>query len=123
MDSFKRTLHYLLCLSISFSPGVFLQAANADSIDDYMVSFETIDCDGQIGMGLVQITEIYRINPYKCPGGDQMAQLLTKNEGDKGATGIFLIAPEEVKSIQEEVKVWQAAKRQQLLNTERIIID
>jgi len=123
MSSLKRAVSYLLCMLVFCSPGIFLQAANADSIDEYMISFETTDCDGQIGMGLIRITEIYRINPHQCPGGEQVAQLLTKSESGQGPAGVFIISPAEVKVIREEVKVWQAAKRQQMLNTERIIIN
>ncbi len=123
MCSFRRPLSYLLCVLIPFFPGIFPEQANADSIDDYVISFETTDCNGQIGMGLVKITEIFRINPYQCPGGERAAQLLTKTEDSESPASVFIISPEEVKLIREEVRAWQAVKRQQLLNTERIIIN
>jgi len=103
--------------------GTVGSAAHASSIDDYVISFETTDCDGRFGMGMIRITDIYRINPHRCPNGRQLAQLVTKGEDSNGPAGMFLMSPEEMKSIREEVKVWQAAKRQQMLNTDRIVID
>ena len=123
MDGLKQTRRLLVGVLICCLPALFLVPANAESIDDYMVSFETMDCDGQIGMGLIRITEIHRINPHKCPDGTAMAQLLTKSENGSGPGGLFNISPTEVKVIREEVKAWQAAKRQQLLNTDRLIIN
>ena len=115
-----NVLQYTLLVAVFFQ---FSGLASADSIDDYVVSFETTDCDGQIGMGLLKITDINRINPYRCPDGKQLAQVFTRKTEGISAANIFIISQQEVKVIREEVKVWQAARRQQLLNTDRVIIN
>ena len=56
-------------------------ALAADFPGELKVTFRTSDCDGAVGMGSVNVDHISRIQPYDCPNGRKLKQVLTRTPG------------------------------------------
>lgn len=96
-------------------------SAVADS-DAYQVTFETLDCNGDIGFATVGVDQIYKIQSAGCAGGDgkPLKQLLVHDNA--GSYNVYTLSQEESVNINKEIKAYMDARRGILERSEAIIV-
>jgi len=84
------------------------------------VTFQTRDCSGATGLASVNVDRITRIQPYNCPDGQQLKQVLTRSEGGVGEA--FLITADEGVKLQAQIQHIMDARRKALEQQKPVII-
>ena len=92
----------------------------ADFPGPLKVTFRTTDCDGATGMGSVDADRVSRIQPYRCPNGSLLRQLLV---GSAGSYEVFTITEAEAANIEAQVQHIMDARKKALEQTKPIILD
>lgn len=83
------------------------------------VTFQTTDCNGATGMANVNADAVSRVQPYACPNGKALKQVLTR--AGSGTGEAFLITAEESVKLQAQIQRVMDA-RQKALEQQRPII-
>ena len=96
-------------------------ALAADFPGELKVTFHTSDCAGVAGLGSVNVDHISRIQPYDCPNGRKLKQVLTRAPG--GTNEIFTISSDEALKIEAQIQRIMDARQKALEQTKPIIIE
>lgn len=96
-------------------------AAAADFPGPLKVTFRTTDCDGATGLGSVDADRVARIQPYACPGGAKLKQLLVHSPS--GSYEVFNVTDDEARNIEAQVQSIMAARKKALEQTRPIILE
>ena len=84
------------------------------------VTFRTSDCDGATGLGSVNVDHITRIQPYSCPNGHRLKQVLTHTQG--GTNEAFTITEDESLKLEAQIKQIMDARQKALQDSKQVII-
>lgn len=98
-----------------------LTAPAADFPGPLKVTFRTTDCDGATGVGSVDADRVSRIQPYACPGGRALKQLLVRTAS--GSYEVFTVTADEALNIEAQVQSVTEARKKALEQTKPIILD
>ena len=112
-----KTLSPMILLALA------LAAASANAADFpgiLKVSFQTTDCSGATGLANVNVDHIGRIQPYDCPNGRKLQQVLTRSPTGIGEA--FLISPEESARLQARIQQIMDARQKALEQQKPIVI-
>lgn len=109
-----RPLLALLLLAIA------LPATAADYPGTLKVTFRTTDCDGATGLASVNADAVTRIQPYTCPNGRQLKQLLARGAG--GMNEAYTLTAGESEKLEAEIERVMAARRKALEQNKPVII-
>jgi hypothetical protein len=93
----------------------------ADFPGELKVTFRTVDCSGASGLGSVNVDHINRIQPYSCPDGRKLKQVLTRIPG--GANEVFTITEDESVKVEAQIQRIMDARQRALEQTKPIIIE
>jgi hypothetical protein len=110
-------------LSALFSPVLMLCvpiAWAADFPGTLKVTFQTTDCSGATGLASVNVDYIARIQPYDCPNGRKLKQVLTRAPAGIGEA--FLISGEESTRLQTRIQQIMDARQKALEQQKPIVI-
>lgn len=97
--------------------------AKADITENYTISFETTDCDGSYGLGVVALSDLVRINPYRCASGEILHQVLSRSHSISGSYEAYTISSRELKIIKQDIEAWRKAQRKLLEKGASVIIE
>jgi len=111
-----RNISAAFLLSIAL-PVVFA----ADFPGELKVTMRTNDCDGSSGMGSVNVDHISRIQPYACPNGRKLKQVLTRTPA--GAYEVFTITEDEAIKVEAQIQRIMDVRQKALEQTRPIVID
>lgn len=99
----------------------------AGGLSDSQVTFQTTECNGDIGFASVDLEKIWRIKSAGCSVPDkpdqQLMHVLVKSTTGLVKYEVFTVDPEEAKSIQAQIKAHMAAKRKALEGGDTVIIE
>lgn len=84
------------------------------------VTFRTSDCTGAVGLGSVNVDHVTRIQPYDCPNGRKLKQVLTRTPG--GTNEVFTITDEEALKVEAQIQRIMDARQKALQDSKKIII-
>ena len=93
--------------------------------DDYLVTFQTTDCNGDIGFASVGIDKIYKIETMKCdpPHGEEIRKhVLVSSRTDVTEYDVFTVSGEEAERISSEMKEYMRIRRDLLKRSDGVII-
>lgn len=93
----------------------------ADFPGPFKVTFRTTDCDGTTGMGSVDADHVTRIQPYACPGGRALKQLLVRSPS--GSYEVFTVTADEALNIEAQVQSVTESRKKALEQTKPIILE
>ena len=85
------------------------------------VTFRTSDCTGATGLGSVNVDHISRIQPYDCPNGRKLKQVLTRTPG--GTNEVFTITDDEALKLEAQIQRIMDTRQKTLEQTKPIIIN
>jgi len=85
------------------------------------VTFRTSDCDGATGLGSVNADHITRIQPYDCPNGRKLKQVLTRTPS--GTNEVFTITQDESVKLEAQIQRVMDARQKALEQTKPVIIN
>jgi len=108
-----------LFASVLLALGVAIANA-ADFPGVLKVSFQTTDCSGATGLASVNVDHITRVQPYTCPNGRKLSQVLTRPPAGTGEA--FLITPEESVKLQARIDQIMDARRKAIEQQKPVII-
>lgn len=98
-----------------------LTAPAADFPGPLKVTFRTTDCDGASGMGSVDADRVTRIQPYACPGGRALRQLLVRSPS--GSYEVFTVTDDEALDIEAQVQSVMESRKKALEQARPVIIE
>lgn len=96
-------------------------ALAADFPGTLKVTFRTSDCDGASGLGSVNADHISRIQPYNCPNGRKLKQVLTGTPN--AMSEVFTITEDEAVKLEAQIQRVMDARQRALEQTKPIIIN
>jgi len=85
------------------------------------VTFRTSDCSGASGLASVNVDHISRIQPYDCPNGRKLKQVLTRTPGS--ANEVFTVTAEEAVKLEAQIQRIMDARQKALEQTQPVIIN
>ncbi len=103
-------------LLIAASPPVLA----AGIVGPIKVTFQTTDCSGATGLASVNADAVSRVQPYSCPNGKALKQLLART--GSGAGEAYLITAEESVKLQAQIQRVMDARQKALEQQKPIII-
>jgi hypothetical protein len=83
-------------------------------------TFRTSDCAGATGLGSVNVDHITRIQPYDCPNGRKLKQVLTRTPA--GTNEVFTITDDEALKLEAQIQRIMDARQKALQDSKQIII-
>jgi hypothetical protein len=98
-------------------PAVFA----ADFPGEFKVTLRTTDCAGASGMGSVNVDHISRIQPYACPNGRKLKQLLVRTPA--GANEVFTVTEDEAVKVEAQIQRIMDVRQKALEQARPIVID
>lgn len=107
-------LQFTLCLSL-----LPLSVSQAMDTQVLKVTFRTTDCSGATGLASVNVDHIARTQPYDCPNGRKLKQVLTRSPGVNEA---YTIAEDEAPRLQAQIQRAMDARQKALETNKGIII-
>jgi hypothetical protein len=110
----SRTLLAALLLALA------LPAVAADYPGTLKVTFRTTDCDGATGMASVNADAVTRVQPYTCPNGRQLKQLLARSPA--GTNEAYTLTADESAMVETEIRRVMDARRKALEQGKPIVI-
>jgi hypothetical protein len=119
--AWSRAMKPQVLLTLFAFTALPLAAAAADFPGPLKVTFRTTDCDGATGMGSVDANWVARIQPYTCPGGRALKQLLVHTAS--GSYEVFTVTADEALNIEAQVQSVTEARKKALEQTKPIILD
>lgn len=84
------------------------------------VTFQTTDCSGATGMASVNADAVSRVQPYACPNGKALKQVLTR--AGSGSGEVYLITAEESVKLQAQIQRVMDARQKALEQQKPIVI-
>ncbi len=84
------------------------------------VTFQTTDCSGSTGMASVNADAVSRVQPYACPNGKALKQVLT--HAGSGTGEAYLITTEESARLQAQIQRVMDARQKALEQQKPIVI-
>lgn len=100
--------------------GLPLAAAHAaDYPGPQQVTFRTMDCNGATGLGNVPVDRVSRIQPYDCPNGRKLKQLLTRGASMNEA---YTLAEEDAAKLEGQIERVMESRRKALEQSKPVII-
>jgi len=96
-------------------------ALAADFPGALKVTFRTSDCAGAAGLGSVNVDHITRIQPYDCPNGRKLKQVLTRTPN--ATNEVFTITDDEALKLEAQIQRIMNARQKSLEQTKPIIIN
>lgn len=106
----------LFALLLSLSPW---SASHAMGTEILKVTFRTTDCNGTTGLASVNVDHIARTQPYDCPNGRKLKQVLTRSPGLNEA---YTMAEDEAPKLEAQIQRAMDARQKALENNKGIII-
>lgn len=110
------THRLLFVLLLFLSP---LGATQAMGTDIIKVTFRTTDCSGATGLASVNVDHIARTQPYDCPNGRKLKQVLTRSPGLNEA---YTMAEDEAPKLEAQIQRIMDARQKALETNKGIII-
>jgi hypothetical protein len=104
------------CIALLVTP-----ALAGDYPGEMKVNFRTMDCDGAGGFASVKADQLSRIQPYVCPNGLRLKQVLTKDPS--GTNEVYLVNDAQALELEAELKRVEDARRKALEHTTPLIIE
>ncbi|MDH4133435.1 MAG: hypothetical protein OEV31_01470 [Gammaproteobacteria bacterium] len=95
-------------------------AMAAGALGPIKVTFQTIDCSGAAGMASVNADAVSRVQPYTCPNGKALKQVLTAAGSGNGE--VYLISAEESVKLQSQIQRVMDARQKALEQQKPIVI-
>jgi len=96
-----------------------LSASQATGTDILKVTFRTTDCSGATGLASVNVDHVARTQPYDCPSGRKLKQVLTRSPGVNEA---YTIAEDEAPKLEAQIQRAMDARQKALETNKGIII-
>ena len=96
-----------------------LSVCQAMGTEILKVTFRTTDCSGATGLASVNVDHITRTQPYDCPNGRKLKQVLTRSPGVNEA---YTIAEDEAPKLEAQIQRAMDARQKALENNKGIII-
>lgn len=96
-----------------------LSASQAMGTEILKVSFRTTDCNGATGLASVNVDHIARTQPYDCPNGRKLKQVLTRSPGLNEA---YTMAEDEAPKLEAQIQRAMDARQKALETNKGIII-
>jgi len=96
-------------------------ALAADFPGPIKVTFRTVDCAGAGGLASVDVDRIARIQPYDCPTGRKLKQVLTR--GATGVGEVFTVSEDESVKLEAQIERVMASRQKAIEQSRPIIID
>jgi hypothetical protein len=85
------------------SPTIALPVAYAADFPGALkVTFHASDCAGAAGLGSVNVDHITRVQPYDCPNGRKLKQVLTRTPS--GTNEVFTITENEALKLEAQIQ-------------------
>lgn len=94
-------------------------ALAADFPGPIKVTFRTVDCAGAAGLASVDVDRITRLQPYDCPNGRKLKQVLTR----AGVGEVFTVSEDESAKLEAQIERVMASRQKALEQSRPIIID
>lgn len=96
-------------------------ALAADFPGPIKVTFRTVDCAGAAGLASVDVDRITRLQPYDCPNGRKLKQVLTR--AATGVGEVFTVSEDESAKLEAQIERVMASRQKALEQSRPIIID
>lgn len=96
-----------------------LSASQAMDTQILKVTFRATDCSGATGLASVNVDHIARTQPYDCPNGRKLKQVLTRSPGLNEA---YTIAEDEAPKLEAQIQRVMDARQKALETNKGIII-
>jgi hypothetical protein len=96
-------------------------AAAADFPGPLKVTFRTVDCSGATGLASVDVDRITRIQPYDCPNGRKLKQVLVRTPS--GSNEVYTIGEDEAPRLEAQIERLIGSRQKALEQTRPIVID
>ena len=93
----------------------------ADFPGTLKVTFRTSDCSGASGLASINVDHINRLQPYDCPNGRKLKQVLTRTPG--GVNEVFTITEDEALKLEGQIQRIMDARQKALEQTKPVIIN
>lgn len=85
------------------------------------VTFRTVDCAGATGLASVDVDRITRVQPYDCPNGRKLRQVLTR--GIAGVGDVYTVTEDESAKLEAQIERVMASRQKAIEQSRPIIID
>jgi len=95
--------------------------AAADFPGPLKATFRTVDCSGATGMASVDVDHIHRIQPYDCPNGRKLKQVLVRRPG--GTNEAYTISEEEAPRLEAQIERLMGSRQKALEQSRPVVID
>jgi hypothetical protein len=94
-------------------------------ISDFQITFQTTDCNGNMGIASVNVEEIYRIQSMQCDPGStlELKQVLVKSASGVTNYEVFTVTADEAKQIQDQIKFYMNSRRKALEKGSSIVVE
>lgn len=93
----------------------------ADFPGPIKVTFRTVDCAGAAGLASVDVDRITRLQPYDCPNGRRLKQVLT--HGATGVGEVYTVTEDESAKLEAQIERVMASRQKAIEQSRPIIID
>ncbi len=99
-------------------------AARAAPLGGYTVTFQTVECNGDTGVGTAPVDRIFKIQALECdsPSGRKLKQVLVRGPRS-GAYEVFDVTEAEAARIQKEIERHMRARQKALEGGRTVIIE
>ena len=93
----------------------------ADFPGPIKVTFRTVDCAGAAGLASIDVDRITRLQPYDCPNGRKLKQVLTR--ATTGVGEVFTVSEDESAKLEAQIERVMASRQKAIEQSRPIIID
>jgi hypothetical protein len=93
----------------------------ADFPGPLKVTFRTVDCTGATGLASVNVDHIARIQPYDCPNGRKLKQVLVR--AASGLNEAYTIGEDEAPKLEAQIERLMGSRQKALEQARPIVID
>ncbi len=114
----KKLAHPFYCIVLL----VWLAGVGCANASSYQVTFETMDCNGDIGFATIGVDQIFKIQSAGCSGsdGEPLKQMLVHD--GSGSYNAYTLSEEESKNVRKEIKDYMASRRGLLDRSNAVIV-
>lgn len=100
---------------------VFALLPAAAAASGYPVTFTTTGCDGATGLVTVDVSRVYRVQPFPCDGGVTLKQVLMRNEF--GSYDAATVSDADARGLEDEIRAYTRARQEALKKGATIIVE
>lgn len=104
---------------------LLLSPISSSLADDYLLTFQTTDCNGDTGFASIEIGKVYKVQAMQCDPPHQAEirkQVLTGSRTDITEYDVFTVTQEEAERIRMEIKEYMRIRRELLEKSDGVII-